>query len=130
MQKTFILILIFIAGCATTSTNIHYLSLPEGAEIVGDSGKSYGQAPVTVTLTSRTSFLMSNAIAIPPVTAKWVSGATARYQGGEIHPGFETAVTLMRPISAPNKDIDEELALKIQQNGSTEAASPARKDME
>jgi len=110
------LLLLFVAACSSSgpkTITLNIYSEPEGASIIED-GKIIGQAPLSVAYSVTESDVETGYKKISPLTARWLSGATAE----DTYPYILTDssaydLTLRRPADAPNLNMDLGLAEKL-----------------
>lgn len=112
-----------LVGCSSASYNafmnnntvsVTYVTDPPGAVLYSD-GRRMGFAPLTLTYTLTNETIKEGVITIAPVTANWISGASAIHSSEQLDfgKGMYWNVNIMRPSSAPDRDKDEQFGLQV-----------------
>jgi len=106
-----------LASC-TPTLNIRLVTIPEGAGVYSE-GKYWGRSPVSLEYEyDDTSVDEDNLLLLPPITLKWISGATLIDTPDVDLNQFRRGVriTYERPDSIPNAAIDAEFGAQSETN--------------
>lgn len=109
---------LLVGGCAKTKVSITYRSDPEYATLYEVPGKRMGTCPVTLIYRVDAEDRLRGTMSVRGVKARWVSGAETVYSliTVDLSNGYKQQFTCVRPLEAPNAEIDAEYAIQKEQN--------------
>jgi hypothetical protein len=115
-------LLVGLAGCATPqkpdTLAVTFVSVPAGAMLV-QNGAIMGQMPVTLVYSLSQSDVSRGSMQSVPMTARWISGATATVSTAYTWTPGQNKLTgrtvFHRPASAPGLDTDMAVEARLRQ---------------
>ena len=130
-MSTLLVLMMLVAGCATTSTalNVTYLSDPPGAVLYQETQR-FGYTPMTLQYPVTNEDQKRGYKLLKGTSVRWMSGASAEISSlrADLNTGLNQQFNFARPDNYPGREDDFRFSLELERNAIMRRQAQAQED--